>query len=112
MQQLVGPAKAFELAVLGERIDAAEALRIGLVNQVVPDQELDATVAALARRLAQGPTLGIGLTKRVLNRSLTSTLAEALAYEALTQQIASRSEDYREGVSAFLEKRPPQFKGR
>lgn len=112
LHQLVGPAKAFELLATGGVIDAAEALRLGLVNQVVAAEDLETTVAALAHRLAQGPTRGIGLTKRVLNKAATLSLADALEYEAQVQDIAIRTADHREGVIAFLQKRSPQFTGK
>ncbi|MCS7039128.1 MAG: enoyl-CoA hydratase-related protein [Anaerolineae bacterium] len=112
LPRLVGPAKAFELLATNAVIDAAEALRLGLVNQVVPADRLETTVAELAGRLAQGPTRGIGLTKRVLQRALEVDLAAALEYEAQVQDIAYRTADHREGVAAFLEKRPPRFAGR
>lgn len=111
LPRLVGPGKAFEMLAGGAVVDAAEALRLGLANQVVPSEELDATVAALAQRLAQAPTRGIGLTKRVLHRAATLTLAEALEYEAQVQDIAIGTADHSEGVAAFLAKRPPRFIG-
>ncbi len=111
LQRLVGPARAFELLATGRKVKAEEALSMGLVNQVVPAETLEETVNALARQLAQGPTRGIGLTKRALNRTATVSLAEALEYEAQVQDIAIRTQDHREGVQAFLEKRPPRFTG-
>jgi len=112
LPRLVGPARAFELLATNAVIDATEALRLGLVNQVVPHERLEATVAELAGRLAQGPTRALGLTKRVVQRALEVDLAAALAYEAQIQDIAYRTADHREGVTAFLEKRPPRFTGR
>jgi len=111
LQRLVGPARAFELLTTGRKVSAEEALSMGLVNQVVPADALDETVAALARQFAQAPTRAIGLTKRVLNKAATATLAEALEYEAQIQDIAIQTEDHREGVEAFLQKRPPRFSG-
>ncbi|HID34823.1 MAG TPA: 2-(1,2-epoxy-1,2-dihydrophenyl)acetyl-CoA isomerase, partial [Anaerolineae bacterium] len=111
LQRLAGPARAFELLATGRKVKAEEALTMGLVNQVVPAEALEESVNALARQLAQGPTRGIGLTKRALNRAATVSLAEALDYEAQMQDIAIRTQDHREGVQAFLEKRPPQFTG-
>jgi 2-(1,2-epoxy-1,2-dihydrophenyl)acetyl-CoA isomerase len=112
LPRLVGPARAFALLATNAVIDAAEALRLGLVNQVVPPDRLEATVAELAGRLAQGPTRALGLTKRVLQRALDGDLAAALEYEAQVQDIACRTADHREGVTAFVEKRPPHFTGR
>ncbi|NOX62041.1 MAG: 2-(1,2-epoxy-1,2-dihydrophenyl)acetyl-CoA isomerase [Chloroflexi bacterium] len=111
LHQLVGPAKAFEILTTGVKVDANEALRLGLVNRVVPADELDAAAAQLAAQYAQAPTRGIGLTKRVLNRVAAMSLAEALEYEAQIQDIAIRTKDHREGVAAFLEKRAPRFIG-
>lgn len=112
LYHLAGPARAFELIVTGRRLDAAEALAFGLVNQVVPAAALDESVAAVAQALAQAPTRGIGLSKRLLNRVAHLSLAEALAYEAQLQDIAIATADHHEGVAAFLQKRPPQFQGR
>jgi 2-(1,2-epoxy-1,2-dihydrophenyl)acetyl-CoA isomerase len=112
LPRLVGLAKAFELAYTADPVDAAEALRIGLVNRVVPHGDLLPTTLELARRLAQGPTKGFGLIKRGFNFALAATLDQALEYEAHLQTIAGRTADHREGVAAFLEKRPARFEGR
>lgn len=111
LPRLVGMAKAFEYASLGQDITAAEAERVGLVNKVVPLAELDNVAAEYAQKLAKAPTKAIGLIKRTLNKALSSDLESLLAYEATIQEIASLTEDHAEGVKAFLEKRPPQFKG-
>ncbi len=112
LPRLVGMAKAFEYAALGNDISAAEAERVGLVNKVVPSAELEKTTMELAERLAKGPTKTIGLIKRTLNKALASDLDTLLDYEARIQEIASLSEDHQEGVRAFLEKRSAQFKGK
>ncbi len=112
LHQLAGPARAFELLATGAVVDAAAAERMGLVNQVVPAAEFESTVMSLAQRLAQGPTRGIGLTKRVLNRVAVLDLAAALEYEAQVQDIAIRTSDHAEGLAAFLAKRPPAFQGK
>lgn len=111
LPRVVGLGKAFEMAYLAEPVDAAEALRIGLVNRVVPHEDLMPTTRALAARLAGGPTKGYGLIKRGLRHAASRTLEEALAYEAHLQEIAGRTADHREGVAAFLEKRTPRFTG-
>lgn len=111
LPRLVGYQKAFELTALTEPLSAAEALRLGIVSRVVPAEELPAAVRELAVRLAQAPTRGLGLLKRALNHSLEATLEQTLEYEAYLQEIAGRTEDHREGVAAFLEKRPARFKG-
>lgn len=112
LPRLVGMARAFEYAALGNDISAAEAERVGLVNKVVPLDDLESTTMALATKLAAAPTKAIGLIKRTLNKSLSCDLDELLQYEAMIQEIASRSDDHREGVAAFLEKRQAQFKGK
>jgi 2-(1,2-epoxy-1,2-dihydrophenyl)acetyl-CoA isomerase len=112
LPRLVGLAKAMELAYTGDSIDAAEALRLGLVNRMVPHDALAAASADLARRLAEGPTRGFGLTKRAFNYALNASLDAALEYEAHMQELAGRTADHREGVAAFLEKRRPRFEGR
>jgi 2-(1,2-epoxy-1,2-dihydrophenyl)acetyl-CoA isomerase len=112
LPRLVGTAKAIELILLAEVIDAQEALRIGLVNWVVPANTLPAETQKLAERLAQGPTLAYGLAKTGLYQGLQMSLEEVLNIEAHHQAIAGRSQDRVEGVTAFLEKRPPRFIGR
>lgn len=112
LPRLVGLAKAFELAYTAEPVSAAEALRLGLVNRVVPHDALMPAVIDLARRLAEGPTRAFGLTKRALNYALTSSLEAALDYEAYLQAVAGRTADHHEGMAAFTEKRPPRFEGR
>jgi 2-(1,2-epoxy-1,2-dihydrophenyl)acetyl-CoA isomerase len=112
LPRLVGLGKALELAYLADPVDAASAERLGLVNRVVPADNLLEEAGGLARRLAEGPTLAYALTKRAMRRAATSTFPEALEYEGLLQEIAGRSADYNEGVSAFVEKRPARFQGR
>jgi 2-(1,2-epoxy-1,2-dihydrophenyl)acetyl-CoA isomerase len=112
LPHLVGMARAFEYAALGDDIPASEALRVGLVNRVVPTAEIEKTTMELAARLAAAPTRAIGLIKRTFNKALASDLDSLLDYEAYIQEIASLTEDHQEGVRAFLEKRPAHFKGR
>jgi 2-(1,2-epoxy-1,2-dihydrophenyl)acetyl-CoA isomerase len=109
---LAGPARAAEMAFTGRKVDAVEAKRIGMVNRVVPAEELMESALELAAELAALPTKAIGLTKRAFNRAVLPDLDEHLDYEADLQEIASRTEDHQEGVAAFLEKRKPGFKGR
>jgi 2-(1,2-epoxy-1,2-dihydrophenyl)acetyl-CoA isomerase len=111
LPRTVGTLKAFELCTLGSKVSADEALRLGLVNQVVAPDQLDEATYALAARYAAAPTKSIGLIKQMLNKASASTLDETLDYEAYCQQIAGESDDYKEGVQAFLEKRKPQFRG-
>ena len=112
LPRLVGLAKAFEMAYTADEVNAEEALRIGLVNRVVPHDDLAAAALDLARRLAGGPTRGFGLTKRAFLHGLRSSLVQALDYEAHMQDIAGRTADHGEGVKAFLDKRSPRFEGR
>jgi 2-(1,2-epoxy-1,2-dihydrophenyl)acetyl-CoA isomerase len=95
-----------------DRVDADVALRLGLVNRVVPADQFEAGVRDLAERLASGPTLAFSLIKRGLNRSQGADLDTVLEMEAQYQAVAGQSEDFREGVTAFLEKRRPEFRGR
>lgn len=104
--------KAFELATMGTKVSASEAEKLGLINKVVPSGELDDAVADIVNYYKNAPTKAIGLIKKMLNRSYTVGLEEMLEYEAYCQEIAGRSEDYKEGVSAFLEKRKPRFTGK
>jgi len=108
----VGRHVAFEILVGERQLGAEDAHSIGLVNAVVPAERLAETAADLARRLAAGPTAGLGLTKRLLNAAEDAPLADALEIEAALQAIAGRTEDHREGVAAFAEKREPTFRGR
>ena len=112
LPRLVGPAKAAELALVGDAVDAAEALRLGLVSSVVPGDQLLAEARAMADRLAAGAPLALSLTKGALERSLTIDLDVALEDEARLQGIAGASADHAEGLAAFREKRQPRFSGR
>lgn len=112
LPRLVGKAKAFELCSMGNKVKASEALQLGLVNRVAPADQLDATIKEYTDYFSQAPTKSIGLIKRMLDKSATSTLNEMLEYEAYCQEIAGTSNDYKEGVTAFLEKRKPVFTGK
>jgi 2-(1,2-epoxy-1,2-dihydrophenyl)acetyl-CoA isomerase len=110
--RILGYARAFEWLCSGRRLTAAEAHAWGLVSEVVDDDALPARAAELAGELAALPTRAIGMTKRLLDRAASSTLEEQLEREAQLQAAATQSEDFREGVAAFLAKRKPEFKGR
>jgi len=111
LPRLVGPARAAEMIFTTDPVDATTAERIGLVNRVVPADKLMDEANALAARLAQAAPIALALAKRALNRALESGLEEALEFEAQLQSIAGRSNDHKEGVAAFVEKRPARFSG-
>jgi 2-(1,2-epoxy-1,2-dihydrophenyl)acetyl-CoA isomerase len=112
LTQLVGSAKARELYFLSERLDAKEAERIGLVNQVVPAANLEEHTLALARRLASGPTVAYRNMKENLNRAVSGDVMECLDLEATHHVHTGRTRDHREATKAFVEKREPVFEGR
>ena len=112
LPRLIGLAKAKELAFSGEAIDAERSLELGLVMKVVPEDKLMDEAMELARKLAQGPTRAIGMIKRMLNRSFESDLETALEMEATMQGIAVSTPDVVEGITSFLQKRPPNFTGK
>jgi 2-(1,2-epoxy-1,2-dihydrophenyl)acetyl-CoA isomerase len=107
----IGLQKVKELVFFGDKLSARDAEALGLVNRAVPIEALVSETEALAGRLASGPTMAIGLAKLQLNRSLDSDRASLFLEEAMAQEINSRTEDAREGVAAFIERRAPQFKG-
>lgn len=111
LPRLIGSARAFELATLGSKVSALQAEQWGMVNRVVKAEDLDAEVEKLANQYATAPTKAIGLMKKMLNKSFNADLDTMLEYEAYCQEIAGRSNDYQEGVNAFVEKRKPSFKG-
>ena len=112
LPRIVGPARAAELAYAARTLDAQEALRLGLVNSVVPHADLPTAARALARSIAQQPPLAIALAKRGMRRAYSSTFAEALDFETFAQEAAFASDDFKEAIAAFKEKRPPTYTGR
>jgi len=110
--RLVGPKKALEIFYMGDPIAAPEAERLGLINRVVPDADLEEETRAFARRLAQGPTLALGRAKELVYRSLGETLETQLEHERDFIALSSTTEDFMEGVQAFIQKREPKFRGR
>jgi 2-(1,2-epoxy-1,2-dihydrophenyl)acetyl-CoA isomerase len=112
LPRLVGLGKALELCFTGDKVSAADALTLGLVNQVVPADQLAKATQELAGRLAKMPTRAFGLMKGLLYRSFHSDLDTQLEAEALAQETAGLTADHREGVMAFFEKRPASFQGK
>jgi 2-(1,2-epoxy-1,2-dihydrophenyl)acetyl-CoA isomerase len=112
LPRFVGRGKALEMFFTGKPLTAADAERLGLVNRVVPKAEVEAACRELATELAAGATGAMAAAKRAVNYSEGATFEEALEFEAYTQEIRAGSEDFREGVAAFVAKRKPQFKGR
>jgi enoyl-CoA hydratase/carnithine racemase len=112
LTRLVGTARARELYFTGDRVDARECERLGLVNRVVPDAELEKQALALARRLAAGPPIALRYMKDNLNRALHEDLRACLDVEAERMVQSAQTEDYLEAVRAFAEKRTPEFRGR
>lgn len=111
LPRLIGFGKASALMMLGDKVTASDAERMGMIYKVCEDSNLATEAMATATMLASMPTKGIGLTKRLLNQSMSNNLIEQLTAEATKQVIAASTYDYKEGVSAFLEKRKAVFKG-
>jgi 2-(1,2-epoxy-1,2-dihydrophenyl)acetyl-CoA isomerase len=111
LTRLVGIQKAKELFFFGDDVPASEAYRIGLVNRLVPRAELEATLKEMAERLAKGPTKAISMAKSLTNRALDVDRATSLHDEALGQELVTHTEDSREGIASFVERRPAEFKG-
>ena len=112
LPRLVGIVRARELLLLGRDLDGTEAAEWGLIHRAVPAAELDAAVDEVVEQLASGPTVALGLTKWLLAAGQTETLEAQLQNEAFALELSSRSEDFREGMTAFVDKRPPEFRGR
>ena len=112
LPRLVGFQKALALAMLADKVNAVEAERMGMIYKVLPSETFENDAYAIAKRLANMPTKGLALTKRLFNQSLTNDLETQLDLEGKLQIEASKTEDYQEGVNAFLEKRKPIFKGK
>ena len=111
LPRLIGPAHAAEMLFTNDSMDALTAERLGLVSRVLPDAELAAAAHTLAVRLAAGPTVALGLTKRALKHAMHASFAGTLEYEAHLQDAAGRTNDFAEGVTAFLQKRKPKYAG-
>jgi 2-(1,2-epoxy-1,2-dihydrophenyl)acetyl-CoA isomerase len=112
LPRLAGRARAMEMMLLGERVPAEQALDWGLISRVVEDEELDEEAVALASRLANGPTVALGLVRKLAREAGERSLSEALGAEREAQRTAGESDDFKAGVIAFLAKRQPRFQGR
>lgn len=112
LPRLIGMQKAAALMMLGDKVSATEAEQMGMIYKVFSSETFADETLKLAEKLAKMPTMGLGLTKRALNKSLNNNLVQQLKVEGDLQTIAGRSHDYNEGVAAFLEKRKPEFKGK
>jgi 2-(1,2-epoxy-1,2-dihydrophenyl)acetyl-CoA isomerase len=112
LPRIVGLGRAMQMSMLGEALNAEEAHRVGLVNKVVPDESLEEETAALAGQLAGLPTLALGRIKQTLHNSFEADLAAALEAEAVGQTLCGYTQDHKEGIAAFFEKRDPAFIGR
>lgn len=111
LPRLIGFQKASALAMLGDKVSAEEAERIGMIYKYVPSEKFQDEIDNVAAKMANLPTLALGLIKRTFNKSLTNNLEDQLALESKNQITAAGSDDYAEGVAAFIEKRKPNFKG-
>lgn len=111
LPRFIGVARAKEMLLLGRKVTGAEAADWGLVHRAVPDDELDAAADELVARLAAGPTVAIGLTKRGIHRALEGSFTEAMEAESNALELSSRTTDFKEGLTAFRESRPPDFTG-
>jgi 2-(1,2-epoxy-1,2-dihydrophenyl)acetyl-CoA isomerase len=112
LPRLVGVARAKELLLLGRELPARQAADWGVIHRAVPDAELDAATAALVDELARAATVAVGLTKRCINKSLETGVHDAMENEALALELSSRTADFKEGLTAFGERRPADFQGR
>jgi 2-(1,2-epoxy-1,2-dihydrophenyl)acetyl-CoA isomerase len=112
LPRLVGAARASELLLLGRELSGTEAAEWGLVHRAVPPGDLRPVTDELSASLARGPTVALGLTKWLLHAGASLPLEDQLRNEGFAMELSSRSEDFREGLGAFKERRPPEFKGR
>ena len=112
LPRIVGTAKAMELMMTGDNFDAAQAQEMGFLNKVVPEEEVMKVARELADRIAKGPFIAIKLIKQAIRRGIHNSLEQQIEFECLADYICFKTEDHKEGVRAFFEKREPKFKGR
>jgi 2-(1,2-epoxy-1,2-dihydrophenyl)acetyl-CoA isomerase len=112
LPRLIGVARAKEMILRGRKVDGALAAEWGLVSEVVDDNVLDDTVEAVVQEFARAPTVAVSLAKQLVFRGLTGDLNDALEREALTEELAVRSDDFKEGMRAFVQRRDPDYTGR
>ncbi|MGM7698968.1 enoyl-CoA hydratase/isomerase family protein [Microbacterium sp. A84] len=112
LPRAVGPVRAREILLLGRRLSGAEAVEWGIAHRALPDEDVDAAADEIATQLALGPSVALGLTRMLINKSWSQPLDAHLAEEGYGMEISSRSPDFREGLSAFVERRPPKFSGK
>ena len=112
LPRIAGTAKAMELMFTGDTFDAAEAYRIGILNKVVPEEEVMKAARELAERIAKGPSIAIDLIKQAVHQGIRNSLEQQVEVECLVDYICLRTDDHKEGVKSFFEKRPPEFKGK
>ncbi len=110
LPRLIGRHRALEMMLIGEKVSADEALKLGIINRTVSDESLLEEAHSLASRLAEGPAIAMGLTKKLTNRTILANINDTLELEGLAQGMCFETEDFKEGVQAFFEKRQPRFK--
>lgn len=112
LPRLAGVARAKRMLLLGEKVSGADAADWGLIHQAVPDDEIDRAASDLVARLASGPTVALGLAKQAINYGMHATLPQSMTHELASLELSCRTADFKEGLAAFRDRRPPEFEGR